>query len=364
MTDWAWESGVPGHRVPGKRLRQNRPVERAGIYAVLAIFEGAGLLAFEIPGQFDIGKDLYVDLVKGIRVTGETIAVQVKSGVSYKRETGYAIPCDEDDLALWAGSSVPVFGVVYDPETCKMFWVDLSTWSRDGYPSRWSVVPVDARQELSPATLDSFLDAARDSLARVRPPLLGLLADGETDQLAAVSDLLALGRHNARPLLLIRSSISHLSEEPLRAALDVLAMSATAEAHQVSARTWLDDDVRREVRQSLEFNFPETCHILKLSDHRLWPLGGLGPAISVLLRPRKFPAKHAVLKEIVKRADLPAALPAVVLLVEDAGAGGEASLERLCRSRRDLDEHLEIERLRACLQKYERLIVFDRCPEP
>jgi hypothetical protein len=69
---------------PGKRVRANRPTERAGIRATAAVFEDANSLVQPVDGANDIGKDLYVDLTAENRVTGELIAVQVKSGTSYQ----------------------------------------------------------------------------------------------------------------------------------------------------------------------------------------------------------------------------------------------------------------------------------------
>ncbi|MGH2911967.1 MAG: DUF4365 domain-containing protein [Solirubrobacteraceae bacterium] len=99
----------------GKRVRPNRPVERAAIRAVTAVFEDANFLVQPVDGANDIGKDLYVDVTEAGRATGELIAVQVKGGSSYRRRDGYAIPCNVNDLALWADSTVPIFGVVHDP---------------------------------------------------------------------------------------------------------------------------------------------------------------------------------------------------------------------------------------------------------
>ncbi|MFD8452030.1 DUF4365 domain-containing protein [Streptomyces coelicoflavus] len=56
-------------------------------------------------------------------------AVQIKSGVKYRRAVGYAIPC-RDHIEDWTKSRIPVIGVVYDPEMRACYWVNLTEYLR------------------------------------------------------------------------------------------------------------------------------------------------------------------------------------------------------------------------------------------
>ena len=83
-----------------------------------------------------------MDLVEGTDVTGEMIALQVKGGISYRRGQSYAVPCSAADRELWRTSSVPVFGVVHDPETDKLHWTNLTAWARSLLPDRQPARPL------------------------------------------------------------------------------------------------------------------------------------------------------------------------------------------------------------------------------
>jgi len=75
----------------------------------------------ELPGQADFGKDGYVDFSNGDRLTGQCIAVQIKGGRSFRRKGGYEVTADARRRHLWADSTVPVFGIVWDPTDDSLF---------------------------------------------------------------------------------------------------------------------------------------------------------------------------------------------------------------------------------------------------
>jgi hypothetical protein len=74
---WIPNSSWTEPRMP-KYVRSNRPAERAAVNAVTDFFERNYCIVQSISGENDIGKDAYVDLTEGVRVTGVVIAVQVK----------------------------------------------------------------------------------------------------------------------------------------------------------------------------------------------------------------------------------------------------------------------------------------------
>jgi hypothetical protein len=212
---------------PGKRVRPNRPVERAAARAVTAVFEDANFLVQAVDGANDIGKDLYVDVTEAGRVTGELIAVQVKGGGSYRRKGGYAIPFSADDLALWATSTVPVIGIVHDPDGGWLHWVNLTAWARaQTTPPSPMEVLVASTWRLDARTLAAFVAEARGFLAASGPPaLVGLVDPDPGVQRAAIYDAFALGRRDPRPLLLLRAALRYISDqEPLQLAISVLTL--------------------------------------------------------------------------------------------------------------------------------------------
>ncbi|MEV7058517.1 tetratricopeptide repeat protein [Streptomyces microflavus] len=142
------------------RVTSTRRIERAGVNALRTLLEDHDQIVQEIDGGNDYGEDLFVMLTKNGQRTGMSVAIQVKSGAKYKRANGYAIPVDEhfDD---WTKSLLPVFGVVFDVESKRLYWVNLSAYlKKASTPKSWVSVNVD--NELDASTVGNFIDAAQE----------------------------------------------------------------------------------------------------------------------------------------------------------------------------------------------------------
>lgn len=100
----------------------------------------------------DIGKDVYVDIADNAGITPFCVALQIKSGVSYRTADRYAVPVDYH-ADLWRRSAVPVFGIVYDPEDEQIRWLDMTGYLRAHPEQSGGSVPVVARQTLDVMTL-------------------------------------------------------------------------------------------------------------------------------------------------------------------------------------------------------------------
>ncbi|MFF0295480.1 DUF4365 domain-containing protein [Kitasatospora sp. NPDC004614] len=112
------------------KVRSTRVLERAGVNQFRSLMESAGHIVQEIDGGNDHGEDCYLSLTRGGERTGEIVAVQIKSGETYRRPVGYGIRCDRH-IRDWTLSRIPVIGVVYDPELQKLFWVNMSEFLLD-----------------------------------------------------------------------------------------------------------------------------------------------------------------------------------------------------------------------------------------
>ncbi|MGW0968744.1 tetratricopeptide repeat protein [Streptomyces sp. NPDC002516] len=122
-----------------------------------ALLEENDQIVQEIDGGNDYGEDLLVMFTKDGYRTGVSIAVQVKSGAKYKRANGYAIPVDEhaDD---WQRSLLPVFGVVFDVDTRKLFWTNLTEALAASPSSTW--IHLKSANELTESNVGYFMDQA------------------------------------------------------------------------------------------------------------------------------------------------------------------------------------------------------------
>lgn len=95
-----------------------------------------------VPTERDIGIDGFVQVTDTDGTpTGDLFAVQVKSGASYRREAGGAVPVD-GHRELWAHTSAPVIAVVHDPATGAMWWATR--------PKRLAAVPIWPRSQSPP----------------------------------------------------------------------------------------------------------------------------------------------------------------------------------------------------------------------
>lgn len=101
--------------------------ERAGVLRVGELLNNAGLIFRETPNA-DVGIDGYIEQVNPIgEATGATVAVQIKSGVSYLIDGGANwkyYPADKHK-SYWEMYPLPVILVLHDPESDLVYWADV-----------------------------------------------------------------------------------------------------------------------------------------------------------------------------------------------------------------------------------------------
>lgn len=122
-------------RVPNPK---GRNVERRAINAVVSLFERHGHIVHRIESGNDAGEDLLLSFVERNETTGDTIAIQVKGGVSYRASGGYRVRIGGNKNS-WLTTNVPVACIVFDPEKESLFWGNASKQLRDDSRTRKSV---------------------------------------------------------------------------------------------------------------------------------------------------------------------------------------------------------------------------------
>lgn len=85
-----------------KKLRVGHRSERGGINAVRTLLERHGMVVDEVAGRSDYGRDLNVDLTRGLEVTGGIIGVQVKGWHLLFQEWRMGHPRDAGRLGVLA----------------------------------------------------------------------------------------------------------------------------------------------------------------------------------------------------------------------------------------------------------------------
>ncbi|MFD6393911.1 DUF4365 domain-containing protein [Nocardia sp. NPDC060259] len=102
------------------RIHPNRFIEDEALNRVTALFQRAGHIVHRIDGRNDFGEDLLVTFVEDGHHTGETIALQVKGGTSYRSARDYRVRVGSHTKS-WTGTNVPVVCVVYDPDLERLY---------------------------------------------------------------------------------------------------------------------------------------------------------------------------------------------------------------------------------------------------
>ena len=116
---------------------------RRGVHAVGSIFLGDDFEWFFRPQDVsDVGIDALVEILDNDEPTGKLIALQIKTGQSYFRESGddYVLNIDTRHMEYWAKYDLPVYVILADPKKKLFLWQKverrLCEPSREGWRIR------------------------------------------------------------------------------------------------------------------------------------------------------------------------------------------------------------------------------------
>ncbi|MDN5767828.1 MAG: DUF4365 domain-containing protein [Humibacillus sp.] len=316
-------SDEPG---PRKRLRVGHVSERGAINAVRTILEGHGLVVIEVEGRSDYGRDLLVDITDEGEVTGAVVGLQVKGVRSFIRDGNWMLPATPKDRRFWADSSVPVFGVLWDPDSGDLRWVNLTEHAR-----RPATVPLDSkavvnipvREPLDDESLPAFLGLAQQYVRQASPTgLLDLFSQDDERQFLAVYDCWALGRNDARAFILLRRALLNLSGESLRRAIWLLSHLVPHPDILWHSGNWIPRTIEDEVRPWLRWSPAEIYHLVSAVEAATeddevpgWVRGGLGQSLWHLLveDPGLLAGARSAMSLAVAQEDLDAAFRLLII---------------------------------------------------
>ncbi|MFE7181229.1 DUF4365 domain-containing protein [Streptomyces erythrochromogenes] len=136
---------------------------------VRSLLERNGHIVQEIDGANDHGEDLHVTFVQDGQRTADSLAVQVKGGVSVRTRRGYRVRVG-DHGDNWRDGSLPVLCVVHDPEWGGLFWANATRQLRRAEALRKTLKSVVVRREsvLDDSVSEVFVSRMRSYLARER----------------------------------------------------------------------------------------------------------------------------------------------------------------------------------------------------
>lgn len=107
------------------RIPSHVITSKDGVNAVKSFLEHHGCVFQEVAQQNDYRKDGYVDIGERGAFTFLCAALQIRSGTSHRTRKGDYLITVESHANTWRRSTVPVFGLVYDPDDGLIRWVDL-----------------------------------------------------------------------------------------------------------------------------------------------------------------------------------------------------------------------------------------------
>ena len=108
----------------------------------------------------DFGIDGYIDVVlESGSVTGQSIAVQIKCGVSFlsrKTNSGFIFYGESKHLNFYLNSQLPILILLCDPESRSCYWEQFDPQKTEKTASGWKTV-IPFAQTLSPTSKDELL---------------------------------------------------------------------------------------------------------------------------------------------------------------------------------------------------------------
>lgn len=120
----------------------------------------------DVPGESDTGIDGFIEFVDTEDVTGQMIAVQVKTGSSYynKSKEQFELKIEKDMLDYWKNYMLPVVLFFYLPDEDKGCWISIREYiETEEYYNRLPIlkIKVSIKKELNENTFTNLIEYAR-----------------------------------------------------------------------------------------------------------------------------------------------------------------------------------------------------------
>jgi hypothetical protein len=147
-------------KVYGTYKKQSTVTEREGINYVRAVVESVNCIFHEIHQENDYGIDAFIELVENNNVKGITLALQIKSGRSYCSISECKIQASKNHFEYWRDHSMPVIGVVYDPDEKVAYWYNIQDFLKaDRNRVKEGPYTINfLKKEVNKITKDDFID--------------------------------------------------------------------------------------------------------------------------------------------------------------------------------------------------------------
>ncbi|MFD8913109.1 DUF4365 domain-containing protein [Streptomyces sp. NPDC059575] len=150
------------------KIAKGRRAGQAAVNALRTLLEEHDHIVQEISGQNDFGEDFYVTFTHNGDLTSDTIKIQVKGGKSFRRGNGYAVRVKQHG-ETWANGNIPVYCVVHDTATKRLYWANATEQLRRSGPfNRPRFIGISPNAVLDDRSMASFVAQARRYVGRYR----------------------------------------------------------------------------------------------------------------------------------------------------------------------------------------------------
>lgn len=314
----------------------------------------------EVPGHADFGKDGYVDLVEPTgTVTGGCLSVQIKGGRSRRSAGGYRIDASENNRRQWAASTLPVIGIVWDPDISRLHWTDLSaTLSSEGSDAN---LHAPEAQHLNGEHEIRRFKKYLSSVAHRQASTLDLVSADDDLQLSGVAAAYYVGRTDGRALVLLRRLLFTMGEAARGSAVWALACAVPHADIFHTFDSSPDSAACRVLEPSLRWTVEELVDLLALIDEEQGiDRGTFGQHVYHLLvmDPSHASKTADAAIEAARQGRATAATWALVLAIYWAGEDGNAEFRRLLAAEPALGETRAAEQIEQSLQDFGYVSLF------
>lgn len=277
------------------KRKRTQATSREGINFIRTLVERNNSTFQEIDLQNDLGNDAYVEFVVDESATGCCVALQIKSGRSYRTASGgFVFHADQDHFEYWASHTLPVFAVIFDPETQQAAWTDITAHLREN-PETLTAGPysIHAHRTLSAETFAGFREHClgyRDQYSR--EPSFGRALESFANRddvercLDGLRALFAFHRQQAATWYYLISTLSnyrgHPALRPLVARLTHLVGHMDIFWH---SHNWIDPNVKKGAVQLIQDRFDrrDALTLLSIIDDAGIDRGTMGQCVHALV---------------------------------------------------------------------------------
>ncbi|WP_462267723.1 DUF4365 domain-containing protein [Mucilaginibacter sp.] len=142
------------------RRNPNTKIEFQGVRYVQGVVQDNHCIFEPFSRENDQGNDCLIEFVKDGLATNYGVYVQIKSGTSYKDNSGYKIPTDQAHLKYWNQGINLTIGIVYDPKLERAFWVNITAYLKRNpqvLQQNHHAIRIETSNEFSLSSFDFFM---------------------------------------------------------------------------------------------------------------------------------------------------------------------------------------------------------------